>query len=133
MDSKDLEKRMQLLEDIEAIKTLKYQYCHYCDANYDADAVAALYTEDAIWEGGGIGKFEGREAIRTFFKGASKSFKFAIHSVMNPIINVQGDRATGDGSCSNPVPWTAGLCGCQGFIAMTMSGPVESGCSSISE
>jgi ketosteroid isomerase-like protein len=102
MDSKDLEKRMQLVEDIEAIKNLKYQYCHYCDANYDADAIAALYTEDAIWEGGGIGRFEGREAIRTFFKGASKSFKFAIHSVMNPIINVQGDRATGEWKLFQP-------------------------------
>ena len=68
MDSKDLERRIQLLEDIEAITTLKYQYCHYCDANYDADRIAALYTEDAIWEGRDIGKFEGREAIRRFLK-----------------------------------------------------------------
>ena len=52
--------------------------------------------EDAIWEGNGIGKFEGREGIRQFFKGASKSFKFAVHNVMNPIINVQGDRATAE-------------------------------------
>ena len=102
MNVDDLATRIQSIEDIEAIKKLKHQYCHYCDANYDADGIAALYTEDAIWEGGGIGKFEGREAIRTFFKGASKSFNFAIHNVMNPIINVQGDRATGEWKLLQP-------------------------------
>src|SRR5258708_33894211 len=102
MNVDDLEKRVRLIEDVEAIKKLKHQYCHYCDANYDADAIAALYTEDAIWEGNGIGKFEGREAIRKFFKGASKSFKFAVHNVINPIINVQGDRPTAEGKLLQP-------------------------------
>lgn len=59
MDSKDLEKRIQSIEDLEAIKKLKHQYCHYCDDNYAADGIAALYTEDAIWEGGGIGSSKG--------------------------------------------------------------------------
>jgi ketosteroid isomerase-like protein len=115
MDSKDLETRTQLIEDVEAIKKLKHQYCHYCDANYDADAIAALYTEDAIWEGNGIGKFEGREAIRKFFKGASKSFKFAIHNVMNPIIDVHGDTAKAEWKLLQPctvdgkATWLAGV------------------------
>lgn len=115
MDSNDLEKRIQLIEDLEAIKKLKHQYCQYCDANYDADGIAALYTEDAIWEGNGIGKFEGREAIRKFFRGASKSFNFAIHNVMNPIINVQGEKATGEWKLFQPCTverravWLAGV------------------------
>src|ERR1700739_2881321 len=96
MNVDDLAKRVQLVEDVEAIKKLKHQYCHYCDDNYDEKGIAPPYPEKATWEGGGIGKFEGREAIRTFFKGASKSFKFAVHNVMNPIIDVQGDRATGE-------------------------------------
>lgn len=108
MSVDNLEKRVQLIEDVEAIKKLKHQYCHYCDANYDADGIAALYTQDAIWEGTGIGKFEGREAIRTFFKGASKSFKFAVHNVMNPIIDVQGDRATGEWYFMGPFKFRAG-------------------------
>src|SRR5260370_30575669 len=115
MSVDNLEKRVQLIEDVEAIKKLKHQYCHYCDANYDADGIAALYTQDAIWEGTGIGKFEGREAIRTFFKGASKSFKFAVHNVMHPIIDVQGDRATGEWKLLQPCTidgravWLAGV------------------------
>src|SRR5260370_26026937 len=115
MSVDNLEKRVQLIEDVEAIKKLKHQYCHYCDANYDADGIAALYTQDAIWEGTGIGKFEGREAIRTFFKGASKSFKFAVHNVMNPIIDVQRDKATGERKLLQPCTidgravWLAGV------------------------
>ncbi len=40
------------LEDIEEIKRLKAGYCSSCDDNYDADSIASLFTEDAIWDGG---------------------------------------------------------------------------------
>ena len=95
MTLEDLARRIQVLEDIEAIKKLKARYCAYCDNNYDADGIAALFTEDAVWDGGAFGKHQGREAIRTFFRGAPKIFPFAIHQVMNPLIEVQGERATG--------------------------------------
>ena len=61
---RDVEQRLQMVEDVEAIKKLKYQYCAYCDDNYNADWIANLFTEDAIWEGGTFGRYEGREAIR---------------------------------------------------------------------
>ena len=86
MNLEELERRIQVLEDSEAIKKLKARYCAYCDNNYDADGIASLFTEDAVWDGGDFGKYEGREAIRTFFRGAPKLFPFAIHQVMNPII-----------------------------------------------
>lgn len=95
MNVEDLARRLQVLEDSEAIKKLKARYCAYCDNNYDADGIAALFTEDAVWDGGSFGKHEGREAIRTFFRGAPKLLTFAIHQVMNPLIEVQGERATG--------------------------------------
>ncbi len=95
MGLEDLERRIQVMEDIEAIKKLKALYCAYCDRGYDADGIASLFTEDAVWDGGRFGRYEGREAIRSFFRGASKIFPFALHQVMNPIIEVQGDRATG--------------------------------------
>jgi ketosteroid isomerase-like protein len=38
-----------------------------CDAQYDADGIALLFTEDALWESPDLGRFEGREAIRGFF------------------------------------------------------------------
>jgi uncharacterized protein (TIGR02246 family) len=89
-----LEERIRKLEDIEEIKQLKARYAAACDKNYDADAIAALFTEDAVWDGGALGKAEGREKIRKFFRRAPEFFSFAIHNVMNPIIEVDGDCAT---------------------------------------
>ena len=87
--------RVQKLADIDEIKKLKARYAAACDNNYDADAIAELFTVDAVWDGGIFGKAEGRENIRRFFRQASAVFSFAIHNVMNPQIEVNGDRATG--------------------------------------
>ena len=38
MAASDLERRVETLESVEAIKRLKHQYCAYCDDGYDADA-----------------------------------------------------------------------------------------------
>jgi uncharacterized protein (TIGR02246 family) len=91
---KTIEERLRVLEDIEEIRQLKARYAAACDDNYNADAIAALFTEDALWDGGSLGKADGREAIRKFFSRAAEFFPFAIHNVMNPIIEVEGDRAT---------------------------------------
>ncbi len=95
MNLEDLERRLRVLEDIETIKKLKARYCAYCDNNYDADGIASLFTEDAVWDGGKFGRYEGQEAIRTFFRGAPRIFPFALHQVMNPIIEVEGEQAKG--------------------------------------
>ncbi len=95
MDRSDSADLLRWLVDVEAIKQLKHTYCGHCDAGYDADRLAALFTEDAIWDGGPIGTHRGREAIRTFFQGSSKRVPFALHMVMNPVIQVVADSATG--------------------------------------
>ena len=95
MSLENLEQRIQKLEDIEEIKKLKHRYCALCDDHYDADALAELFTEDAVWDGMERGRNDGREAIREFFHDAPARLPFAIHMVMNPIIEVDGDRATG--------------------------------------
>ncbi|MGC2523820.1 MAG: nuclear transport factor 2 family protein [Stellaceae bacterium] len=73
-----IERRLQALEDAEAIRNLKAHYAALCDSQYDADGIARLFTEDAVWESPGLGRFEGREAIRSFFRGASGIFSLAI-------------------------------------------------------
>ena len=89
----ELEQRVRALEDVNEIRLLKAQYAAYCDDNYNPDKIAELFVEDATWESGALGRFEGREAIREFFRGASKIFTFAIHYGLNPQIEVNGDAA----------------------------------------
>ncbi len=96
MGNESFEQQVARLAAIEDIKKLKAVYCAYCDDDYDPDGLASLFVEDGIWDGGPeFGRHEGREAIRTFFKGASGSIVFAAHLVMNPIIDVTGDTGTG--------------------------------------
>jgi len=54
-----IERRLQVLEDAEAIRNLKARYAALCDNQYDADGIVMLFTEDALWESPGLGRFEG--------------------------------------------------------------------------
>lgn len=94
MTSNELEERLQRLEDIEAIKKLKARYCAGADER-DEEKFVGCFTDDAVWDGGNLGRFEGKAAIRDFFRSLPKLLSFAIHYVMNPRIDVTGDSATG--------------------------------------
>jgi ketosteroid isomerase-like protein len=89
----ELEKRVRATEDVDAIRNLKARYAAYCDDNYNPDGLAELFVEDAVWISPDHGRFEGREAIRGFFQGASKIYTFALHYGLNPQIEVNGDTA----------------------------------------
>ena len=45
-----IERRLQALEDAQAIRNLKARYAALCDNQYDANGIASLFTEDAVWE-----------------------------------------------------------------------------------
>ena len=51
-----IERRLQALEDAEAIRNLKARYAALCDNQYDADGIASLFTEDAVWESPALGR-----------------------------------------------------------------------------
>ena len=113
----ELERQVRALEDANEIRNLKAEYAAACDDNYDPDRIAALFIEDATWESQGLGRFEGREAIREFFRGISSHFVFALHYGLNPSIEVAGDTASarwylfmpctvGEG---NQAMWRAGI------------------------
>ena len=89
----DLENRIRAVEDTNAIRNLKARYAELCDDDYNPDGIAALFVDDAVWESGPLGRFEGKESIRDFFRGASEIFTFAIHYSLNPQIEVTGDTA----------------------------------------
>ena len=108
MSLEEIERRLRVLEDVEEIKRLKARYCGYCDNNYEADKIASLFVEGGVWDGGIRGKAEGREAIREFFVNASRRLPFAVHMVMNPIIEVDGDTATGTWYLFQPCTYSEG-------------------------
>ncbi|MGR9091972.1 MAG: nuclear transport factor 2 family protein [Gammaproteobacteria bacterium] len=94
MDMSALEQRITRLEDIEAIKQLKARYCVICDDLHNPDRIASVFAEDAIWESEAFGKAVGHDEIRALFQKFRDMFSFSQHNIMNPIIEVNGDRAT---------------------------------------
>ena len=95
MDLAALEARITGIEDLEAIKQLKARYCEICDDNHNPDDIVTIFTEDGIWEGKGIGTAQGHAEIRELFVGFQKAMSYSQHMVMNPIIEIDGDTATG--------------------------------------
>lgn len=103
----ELEKRIQALEDLEAIKKLKARYAQLADEKYSdgmpkgekdlkkiAGEMVQLFTEDAVWDGGRFGgKLKGRNQIMERFKGAN--FRFAVHYFVMPHITIEGSKAKG--------------------------------------
>lgn len=90
-----LEDRIIRLEEKDAIKELRAEYCYRIDSR-DWDGYAALFTADAHLDFGPVGTFDGRDAVREFAEhvvGAEHSF--LAHMVHNPIIDINGDNATG--------------------------------------
>ena len=90
-----LNDKIQRLIDIEDIKALKYRYARFCDMNYDAKGISECFTEDAVWDGGDMGKAETRQGIREFFEGVPNIVKYALHYTTNSLVDVNGDEATG--------------------------------------
>ena len=102
MTLEDLGARIRRLEDIEEIKKLKATYCYLCDAGLGApknrDELISHFTKDAKVDFGlGEGsQFEGPDGLKVFFgEVVPGSVSFCMHMVHNPIIEVNGDWATG--------------------------------------
>lgn len=93
-----IERRLIVLEDIEAIRKLKARYCAACDDNHNAETLGALFAEDASWEASNMGRADGRAAIQEMLGAVGRSGRIrnSAHHAINPIIEVDGDRATGD-------------------------------------
>lgn len=90
--SLSLEERIARLEDIEAIKDLKYRYAGYCDAGYDPDGITSLFTADGHWKVSGVGgEATGHDELRTFFTNMAKSIVWALHFMIAPRIEVAED------------------------------------------
>jgi hypothetical protein len=95
MDSTALEKQLTELQDIEAIKNLKAEYCDICDDAHNPDRIVTIFADDGIWEAAGVGYAKGPAELRTLFKSFADRISFSQHNVFNPRITVQGSEAHG--------------------------------------
>jgi hypothetical protein len=65
-----MERRLQVLEDAEAIRNLKARYAALCDNRYDAEGIASLSTEDAVWESPRLGPVRRARGDPVFLPGS---------------------------------------------------------------
>jgi len=96
----DLEARIKVIEDIEEIKKLKATYCYLCDAGLNKDKnrdeLITHFTKNARLNFGPESDWEGPDGLKTFFgEIVPRGVTFCMHMVHNPIIEVNGDKATG--------------------------------------
>jgi len=125
---RNLEDRLAAVEAVQEIHRLKASYASLIDERYTrdgpkrpteiariADAAAQLFVPDAVWDGGEkLGRWEGRDAIRKRF--LDPTLKFTLHYFVNPVVEVDGERARGSWQILAPITlgdgqagWMAGV------------------------
>jgi uncharacterized protein (TIGR02246 family) len=108
--------RLRRLEDLEEIRRLFVDYGRHLDAG-DVDAYAALFADDGEVLLGPIGRAKGRPAIAELMRKVKSRAKGpSFHLVTNPVIELDGDRATSE------VLWTVIRPGGDGRLEVTMFG-----------
>ncbi len=106
----DMKKRLQLLEDKEAIRDVLAQYAFNADLNR-MEAFVNLFTVDCVFDvGADMGVWKGREQILKFMKeGAIQTFtNHSQHVNVGCKIDVEGDEATVRGYSFVTVHWQGG-------------------------
>jgi len=117
---RSLEDRLSRVEAVQEIQVLKARYAELVDARYSragpkppdevarvADEIVALFTEDALWDGGErLGLCRGREEIRKRF--LDPTLRFTLHYFVKPRIEVEGDRARGRWDILAPITFADG-------------------------
>jgi len=101
MSDADLERRLERLEDIEAIRRLKWRYGLAADqrsaSRPNVASMVALFTEDAVWECNRYGRALGREAIRTLLAQAPAGIEWSLHFLQDTNIDIASDRRSARG------------------------------------
>jgi uncharacterized protein (TIGR02246 family) len=113
--SGELEARVQRLEDLLAIQQLFVDYGNHLDAQ-DLDSYAALFADDGEVLLGPLGRAKGRDEIKALMAKAMGPGSGSFHLVTNPMITLDGDRA------SSVVMWTVVARDDKGAPKLTMLG-----------
>jgi ketosteroid isomerase-like protein len=99
--SGDLAVRIERLEAVDAILNIKHRYGELVDRlasrinQTDVEALGELFTEDAFVDFVAV-QLPGRQAILDLYGGVmQKNFAWVWHSFHSPIVEVNGDHASG--------------------------------------
>lgn len=107
--TRDTAARLQILEDIEAIRRLKASYCYLVDAAVAGDPgkwdeFMTHFVDDAWIDFEMFGRHEGKQAIGRFYRElVGSSLSYSAHMVGNPLIEVEGPTARGSWYVHVPV------------------------------
>ncbi|MFC1956890.1 nuclear transport factor 2 family protein [Chloroflexota bacterium] len=102
MTLEELEARIKLLEDTEAISKMTSKFAYFIDAQ-NWQAAADLFIEDAEFDTG-LGIYQGKNDITRFLREVlPSSFSFTVHMIHNPVIEVEGVNASGEWYLEVPV------------------------------
>jgi hypothetical protein len=98
MNIEELARQLRRLQDLEDIRTLRSRYAYAANiidgAPSGPDAFAALFAEDGTFDVG-AGVATGRAAIAQMIRDMSTQWQAAVHYMLNPVIELKGDRADG--------------------------------------
>jgi ketosteroid isomerase-like protein len=99
MSLAELEKRLQAIEDLEAIKKLHQNYINLMD-NIRYDEVVDLFTDDATCEVRSSGVKKGKKEINEIYQMIKGFYKGGVprhigHMCVEPDIKVDGNSARG--------------------------------------
>ena len=90
-----LDERITRLEDVEAIKQLKFEYARWCDAGYLGEGVGALFVDDGVWSSPqGWGEYHGPDEIAGFVTAQQPVITWAHHALFNPVVIISDDGAS---------------------------------------
>ena len=79
MGVEELEARIKNLEDIEAIRRLKGKFAYFADTK-SLQEFMKLVADDAVWEFGPLGRYEGKEEILRFSRDITlDTYSFMLH------------------------------------------------------
>lgn len=97
-DLQQMQAQLQRLNDLEAIRALRHRYAYLANVIDgqldDAEAFAGLFCVDGVLDIG-MGQARGREEIAAMLRAAAVDWQCAMHYMLNPLIDLQGDEAEG--------------------------------------
>jgi len=92
-------RRLQRLEDIEQIKTLKARYAEALDNRFNGEQISALFCEHGTWQvGEDQASIKGRDAIKQLCTTLANNISWSIHYFFPSVVEIKDDGISANAS-----------------------------------